>query len=145
MKISRILLENVLPNTLGAILFIGYFIFKDNLTTQTELEACERFELSNTVYLIFVLVIGMLSSLYQLIIGNWILRRNKNSFTLNTVNSVVFATFFTLVLITMEFANRNEIEMKFYGQIIIAMLFLALLNLVLPKLCGKLFGNKFAF
>lgn len=144
MKISRILSENVLPNTIGAILFIGYFILKDKLSSQAELDACERFELSNTVYLIFVSVIVLLSSLYQIIIGNWILKRNQNNFALNTVNSIVFATFFTVILVIMEFVNRNAIEVKFYGEIFIVMLFLALLNLALTKLCGKLLGNKFA-
>ena len=144
MKISRILLENMLPNTIAAILFIGYFIVKDKLSSQAELEACERIDLSNTVYLIFIFIIALFSSLYQIIIGSWILKRNENSFALNIVNSIVFATFFTAILVIMEFLNRNAIEVKFYGVVFLGMLFLALLNLALKKICGKLFGNKFA-
>ena len=143
MKISRILLENVLPNTIGAILFIGYFILKDKFSNQAELDACERYDLSNTVYLIFISVTVLLSSLYQIIIGNWILKKNKNNFALNIINSLVFAIFFTAILVIMEFVNRNSIEVKFYGQILLGMLFLALLNLALKKLCGKLYGNQF--
>jgi heme/copper-type cytochrome/quinol oxidase subunit 3 len=143
MKISRIISENLLPNTIGAILFIGYFIVKDKLTSQAELETCERFDLSNTVYLIFITVIVLLSSLYQIIIGSWILKKNENSFALNMLNSVVFAAFFTAILVIMEFLNRNAIEVKFYGVVFLGMLFLALLNLALKKVCEKLFGNKF--
>jgi heme/copper-type cytochrome/quinol oxidase subunit 3 len=144
MKISRILIENVVPNTIGAILFIGYFILKDKLTDQAELESCERFYISNTVYLIFVSVIVLLSSLYQIIIGNWILKRNESNFVLNIVNIVTFGIFFTLVLIIVEFVNKDVIEVKFYGEIFLSMFFLALLNLAFKKICGKLFGNKFA-
>jgi hypothetical protein len=143
MKISRIISENLLPNTIGAILFIGYFIVKDKLASQAELETCERFDLNNTVYLIFITVIVLLLSLYQIIIGSWILKKNENSFALNMLNSVVFAAFFTAILVIMEFLNRNAIEVKFYGVVFLGMLFLALLNLALKKVCEKLFGNKF--
>jgi len=144
MKISRILIENVLPNTIGAILFIGYFILKDKLTDQAELESCERFYISNTVYLIFVSVIVLLSSLYQIIIGNWILKKNESNFVLNIVNIVTFGIFFTLVLIIVEFVNKDVIEVKFYGKIFLSMFFLALLNLAFKKIGEKLFGDKFA-
>ncbi len=138
MKISRIVLENLLPNTIGAILFIGYFIVKDKLTSQAELEACERFDLSITVYLIFIAAIVLLSSLYQIIIGSWILKMDENNFALNMVNSVVLASFFTAILVIMEFLNRNAIDVKFYGVVFLAMLFLALLNLALKKVCAKI-------
>lgn len=138
-------MENVLPNTIGAILFIGYFILKDKFTSQAELESCERFYISNTVYVIFIFFIMLLSSLYQIIIGNWILKRNEKSFALNIVNSLVFAIIFTVILVVTEFLNRNTIEVKFYGEVFLAMLFLALLNLALKKFFGKLFGNKFDY
>jgi hypothetical protein len=145
MKISRVLLENVLPNTIGAILFMGYFILKDNLSSQAELESCEISYVSNPVYLIFISVIALLSSLYQIIIGSWILKRNESSFALNMVNNVVFATLFSLIIVIMEFLNRNAIDVEFYGIIFLALLFLAFLNLALKKFCGKLFGDKFTY
>ena len=80
-----------------------------------------------------------------MIIGSWILKRNENSYALNMFNSVVFATFFTLILVIMELLNRKAIEVEFYGVIFLAMLFLALLNLALKKFCRKLFGDKFAY
>ena len=143
MKISRILSENILPNTIGTIVFIGYFLIKDKLSNQSEANAFENHELSNTVYFIFIAVITFLSCLYHVIIGRWILKRTENSFLSNVINIIVFATVFTGILIIMEFVSRNTFEIKFYGMVFLGMIILAVLHLALKKWCRKLFNGKF--
>ena len=78
MKISKIILETILPITIGTLIFISYFFITDKFASnEAELEKCERYELSTAVYLIFEFVIILISSFYQIVIGNWILKRKR--------------------------------------------------------------------
>ena len=137
MKISKTFLETILPITIGTLLFISYFFITEKLSNEPELEMCERYELSTPVYLIFALVIILISSSYQLIIGNWILKRNWNKFALNIVNSIVFGLFFTLIFIGMEVINGKAIEVKFCAGFFLVMLLLGLLFSILKSVAEK--------
>ena len=143
MKISKTILETILPITVGTLLFISYFFVTDKFATnEAELETCERYELSTSVYLIFAFVIILISSLYQIVVGNWILKRNWNKFVLNIVNSIVFSIIFVLIFIGMKFFNGKTIEVKFSAGLFLAMLLLGLLISVLKSITEK-YSNKF--
>ncbi|MGZ9675639.1 hypothetical protein [Flavobacterium sp. GNP001] len=143
MKISKTILETILPITVGTLLFISYFFVSDKFATnEAELETCERYELSTSVYLIFAFVIILISSLYQIVVGNWILKRNWNKFVLNIVNSIVFSIIFVLIFIGMKFFNGKTIEVKFSAGLFLAMLLLGLLISVLKSITEK-YSNKF--
>ena len=143
MKISKTILETILPITIGTLLFISYFFVTDKFATnEAELETCERYELSTSVYLIFAFVIILISSLYQIVVGNWILKRNWNKFVLNIVNSIVFSIIFVLIFIGMKFFNGKTIEVKFSAGLFLAMLLLGLLISVLKSITEK-YSNKF--
>ncbi len=142
MKISKTILETILPITIGTLLFISYFFVIDKFATnEAELETCERYELSTAVYLIFTFVIILISSLYQIVVGNWILKRNWNKFVLNIVNSIVFSMIFTLIFIGMKFFNGKTIEVKFSVGLFLAMLLLGFLISVLKSITEK-YSNK---
>ncbi len=141
MKISRIFLEIILPITIGTLIFISYFFITDKLTSGSELEACERYELSSIVYLIFAFGIILISSLYQIIVGDWILKRNKNKFALNIVNSIIFAAFFTVIFIGTELFNGKTAEVEFCIAFFLIMVILGLLFSVLKSVFKKLFNK----
>jgi len=142
MKISKIISETILPITIGTLIFISYFFITDKFASnEAELETCERYELSTAVYLIFAFVIILISSFYQIVIGNWILKRNWNKFVLNIVNSIVFGGFFTLLFIGMEVFNEKTIEVKFSAGFFLAMLLLGLLFSMLKSVVEK-YSNK---
>lgn len=139
MKISKTILETILPITVGALLFISYFFINDKFASnELELESCERYELSTAVYLIFVFVLILISSLYQIVVGNWILKRKRNKIVLNLVNCIVFSTFLTLISIGMEIFNEKTIELKFSAGFFLAMLLLGLLFSVLKSVSEKI-------
>lgn len=142
MKISKILLETILPISIGALLFISYFFITDKLSSKPELEDCESYELSSAVYLIFMFAIILITSIYEIVIGNWILRKNKLNLALNIFNKIVFATFFTGILVVMQFINTKTIEIETYGPVFLVMLLLGLVILALTKLFQKIFENK---
>ncbi len=138
MKISKIILETILPITIGSLLFISYFFITEKLVSnETELETCERYELSTSVYLIFAFFIILISSLYQLIFGNWILRRNWNKSVLNIINSIIFSVFFTLTYFGINALNGKAIDVNFSFGFFLIMLLLGLLFSVLRYVSEK--------
>jgi len=139
MKISKILLEIVLPITIGVLLIIGYFFITDIFFLEPELESCENYFPSSTDYLKLILVIVIPFSLYQIIIGRWILKRNENSLMLNIVNSIVFAIFFIGIFIIINLFRR-KVEWDFYPVIFFLMFIFGLFYSILMKLCRKIFG-----
>ncbi|KFF03261.1 hypothetical protein [Flavobacterium reichenbachii] len=141
MKISKTILEIILPITIGTIIFISYFLIIEKLTSEPELEPCERYELSSIVYLIFAFGIILISSLYQIIVGNWILRRNKNKFMLNIVNSIIFGAFFTVIFTGMEVFNGKAIEVEFCTGFFLVMVILGLIFSVLKSVFEKLLNK----
>ncbi|MDP3681357.1 MAG: hypothetical protein Q8R22_11055 [Flavobacterium sp.] len=142
MKISKNLLETVLPITIGTLILVGYF-FSQKLFPEPELKTCESCYPSNTVYLTYFLAITILSSLYQIIIGKWILKKNENSFALTVLNTTVFAIFFTRVFVVINlFSGKRKIEWEFFPFIFLAFLLWGLLFTALIKLYRKIFGSK---
>lgn len=138
MKISKTILETILPITIGTLLFISYFFVTDKFATnEAELETCERYELSTAVYLIFAFVIILISSLYQIVVGNWILKRNWNKFVLNIINSIVFSLYITLIYIGINVFNGNAIELNFSAKFLLAILLLGLIFSVLKSVAEK--------
>lgn len=141
MKTFKTFLETILPITIGTLIFMSYFFITEKLAIDSELEACERYEVSNIVYLIFTFGIILISSFYQIIVGDWILKRNKNKFKLNIVNSIIFGVFFTVIFIAMGVFNEEEVEVKFCPVFFLVMVILGLLFLVLKSIFGKLFNK----
>ena len=142
MKMVKILLQTVLPITIGSTIFILYFLISDKLSKNNELESCEIYELSNIIYLIIAFFIILASSLYQLILGNWILNRNKNKFVTHIINCIIFSGFFTLITIIFELITSKTYEVKYSIDIFLVMLFLGLLFSVLITLSQIVFKNK---
>lgn len=142
MKISKIFSETIIPISIGTFLFISYFFVTDKLSSEPELELCERNELSSSVYLIFMFAIILISSLYQIAIGNWILKRNWVKFILYIVNSIILGALFTIIFIGMEVFNGKEIELKFCGGLFLVMFILGLLFSILKSITEK-YSNKF--
>lgn len=141
MKISKIFLEIILPITIGTLIFISYFFITDKLTSEPELEACERYELSSIVYLIFAFGIILISSLYQIILGDWILKRNKNKYVLNIINSIIYGAFFTVIFIGMGVLDGKAVEVEFYTGFFLLMVILGLLFSVLRNVFEKLLNK----
>jgi hypothetical protein len=141
MKISKFFLEIILPITIGTLIFISYFFIAERLQNKPELETCERYELSSIVYLIFAFGIIFISSLYQIIVGDWILKRNKNKFALNIVNSIIFGAFFTVIFIGMELFNGKAAEVEFCIAFFLIMVILGLLFSVLKSVFEKLLNK----
>lgn len=141
MKIFKTFLDTILPITIGTLIFMSYFFITEKLAIDSELEACERYEISNIVYLIFAFGIILISSFYQIIVGDWILKRNKNKFKLNIVNSIIFGAFFTVIFIAMGVFNEEEVEVKFCAVFFLVMIILGLLFSVLKSIFGKLFNK----
>jgi hypothetical protein len=145
MKSSKILLENVLPISIGTLIIVGYFFLSQNFYEKTEIESYERYNISISVYLTYLIVIITLTSLYHLLLGNRILKRNKNSFILNTFNNIVFATFFTGVLIVINlFQTVKKIEWEFFIFIFVAVFFLGIFYTFLIKLFEKIMRKRTA-
>lgn len=133
MKVSKTFLATILPITIGSVLFIAFFFLKDKFAIEPELEACERNELSAVVYLLFALVIIVVSSLYQMVLGNWILKRTGNKFGLNLLNSLVFGLIFTVIFSGMEIFNGKVVDLNFGVGFFIVMVLLGLLFSVLKS------------
>ena len=142
MKISRILLETILPITIGAIFIVGYFFITDKFFREPALEDCDSCYPSTLEYLKNILVIVLPICLYQIAIGNSILKRNGNSVKLSFLNSIVFAILVIAILIVMNLFLR-KVEWDFYPLIFIALILLGLLFTVLIKFSRKMFADKF--
>jgi predicted neutral ceramidase superfamily lipid hydrolase len=143
MKTSKILLETVLPISIGTLILVGYFFFSQSFPEETKIESCERYDISISVYFTYFIVIITLTSLYQILLGNRILKRNKNSFILNTVNNIVFATFFTGVLVLINlFHTEKKIEWEFFIIIFLAIFLLGIFYAFLIKLFGKIMRKR---
>lgn len=143
MKIYKVLIEIILPIVIGTLIFLGYFFIDEKLSAQTELESCERYELSKTVWFLFFLILVIFSSLYQLFIGNQFLKRNGNKFVLNIFSCIIFALVFTGIFVADQIIENQEIEIKFLAGFFLAILVLGLLFFVLRQLTGKILRNKF--
>ena len=81
-------------------------------------------------------------SLYQIAIGNSILKRNGNSVKLSFLNVIVFAILVIAILIVMNLFLR-KVEWDFYPLIFIALILLGLSFTVLIKFSQKMFADKF--
>ncbi|OYU96583.1 MAG: hypothetical protein CFE21_09375 [Bacteroidetes bacterium B1(2017)] len=137
MKIAKTLSETILPISIGTALFISFFYAKDRISIDPELESCERNELSTAVYLIFGFGMVVISSLYELVIGNWIVKRNGNMYLLNLANSIVFGSVFPILFIGMEIYNRKEIDIRFYIGFYLVMVLVGLIFWVLKGIFKK--------
>jgi hypothetical protein len=142
MKISKILLETILPITIGALFIVGYFFITDKFFRVPELEACESYFPSITVYVTYFIAITILSIFYQIIIGKWILKKNKDSFAINVLNSTVFVLFFAGVSILINLlSGKRKIEWEFFPVIFLEILLLGIFYCVLMKLCRKILAH----
>lgn len=142
MKIYKTLTETILPIVVGSLLFLGYFFIDEKLSAQAELESCERYELSKTVYFIFFLMLVVTSGLYQLIVGNQILKRKGNKFVLNILNCIAFAAIFTGIFVAVQIIESQEVEIKFVAGFFLVMLLLGLFFFVLRQSISKVLRNK---
>ena len=144
MKIyKKILLETVLPITVGALFIVIYFFITDNFFREPELENCDSCFPSNITYLKYMLVIIIPPSIYQITLGYYILKRNKNSFKLNVLNSFTFGIMCTGILITINLF-KGTIEWEFFPIIFLVIFIFALIFSALIALWRKIFGYKIA-
>lgn len=137
MKISKVLLETIVPIAITTFIIIGYFFVDQNFFSDPKL-ICESYVLSNMTYLTYALVIILFSSFYQIFIGNFILKQNKNNFVLTLLNSLAFSIFFIGILILINLYQRKT-EWDFFIIIFLMLLMLGLLFTLLIKLWRKIF------
>ena len=142
MKISKILVETILPITIGAIIIVAYFFITDRFFREPGVEDCESCYPSTLVYLKNILAIVLPISFYQITIGNSILKRNGNSMKLCFLNTIVFAILVLGILIVINLFLR-KLEWDFYPIIFIALIFLGLIFTVLIRFSRKIFADKF--
>lgn len=142
MKITKSLIETVLPIIVGTLFIVGYFFITDNFFRETSLENCKSCFPSNLDYLIYIIVIVIPLSLYQLTIGNSILKKYHNSFKASSLNSIVFAVSVTGILVIANLFLK-KMEWDFYPVIFLILVILGILFTLFIKLCRKMVGNKF--
>lgn len=139
MKISKILLETVLPITIGTTFLVGYFYVTNELFSEPRLESCERYQILPIVYLQYIFIIVTFSSLYQISVGEWILKRNKNNFVLSILNSLTYALFFTGILAIINlFQKVKKIEWDFFIFIFLIIFLIGIFFTTLIKLSRKI-------
>lgn len=136
MKISKILLETIIPISIISLIVIGYFFINQTFFTEPGL-ICETYQLSNTTYLTYALILIVFSSFYQILIGNFLLQLNKNRFATILLNSLVFSIFFSGILIIINLFQR-KIEWDFFIMLFLIFFILGLLFTVLIKLWRRI-------
>ena len=112
MKISKALLETILPITIVTFIVIACFFINQFLFTEPNI-ACETYQLSNTTYLIYTMILIVSCSFYQILVGNYIIKHCKNNFSMLWVNSLSFTLFFSVILILINLFQR-KIEWDFF-------------------------------
>ncbi len=143
MKIFKVLLETVLPITIVTLFPVGYFFITDRIFPEPELNNCESCHTSTIVYITYTLLIVTLSSLYQLMLGNRILKKNENSFILSIGNCIVFAIFFTGILALINvFQVERKIEWDFIFAGFIVLFLFGLMFTLSTKICQKIFKDR---
>jgi hypothetical protein len=107
-KIKDILIRTVLPTTIGTVVLMSYFILLDRMTPRQIVESCSDFYISNSDYLIFILVIAGLGSIFKLTADNILENKLTNAGTFRHVISIlIFASFFELIFLILEMLNDN--------------------------------------
>jgi|GEM_PF-4093351 len=142
MKITTILIETVLPIIVGTLFIVAYFFITDHFFREPGLENCDSCFPGNLDYLKNIIMIVIPLSLYQLTIGNSILKKYNNIFKASSLNSIVFAVSVTGILAIANLFLR-KIEWDFYPVIFLILVILGILFTLLIKLCRKMTGNKF--
>lgn len=136
MKISKALLETILPIMIVTFIVIAYFFINQFLFTETNI-ACETYQLSNSAYLIYTLILIVSCSFYQILVGNFILKQCKNNFAMLLVNSLSFTLFFSVILILINLFQR-KIEWDFFLIFFLIFFIYGLLLTIVIKLWRKI-------
>ena len=113
MKISRKIIETVLPIIFGTLIFVLYFILKDELQNDLNTESCEITKVSKVTYFIFGIATIILSSFYQILLGNRILSLKYNQYFLNLANCMLYSSFFVTLFIMNNLYNNRKIDLQF--------------------------------
>jgi hypothetical protein len=128
MKLSKLFSETILPISIGTLIFFGSFaLIIENIDYKKGL---------NQFTIVFLLTV-LFSSIYQIMIGNWFSNRNKNKLIFNIFNCLVFATFFTIILIFINLLSVQPIEWDFFIVIYFALFVLELLFLTIITILKK--------
>lgn len=136
MNTSKTILGTIIPIAITTIIVIGCLFINQTFFTKQNI-ACETYQLSNTTYLIYALILIAFSSFYQIVIGNFILKQDKNSFVLALLNSLTYALFFIGVLILINLFQR-KIEWDFFLIFFLIFFILGLLFTVSINLWRKI-------
>lgn len=136
MKISKILIRTIIPISITTLIVIGCLFINQIFFTEPNI-ACETYQLSNTTYLTYALIIITFTSFYQIVIGNFILKQDKNSFVLGLLNSLTYALFYIGILILINLFQR-KIEWDFFLIFFLLSFILGLLFTVSIKLWRKI-------
>ena len=100
-------------------------------------EHCENNDSNYSFFLLLSFIVILIPSIYQLLIGNWILKFNSNKIILNILNSFVFAVFFVLFTIAMEFINAKRIDSDLTLVVFIVMFFFSLFIFIVKIVIEK--------
>lgn len=136
MKISRALLETILPITIATFIVILYFFINQFFFIESNI-ACETYQLSNTTYLIYALILIVFCSFYQILVGNFILKQCKNSFAMLLLNGLSFTLFFNVILMLINLFQR-KIEWDFFLIFFLILFIYGLLLTIVIKLWRKI-------
>lgn len=112
MNTSKTILGTIIPIAITTLIVIGCLFINQTFFTEPNI-ACETYQLSNTTYLTYALILIAFSSFYQIAVGNFILKQDKNSFVLALLNSLTYALFLIGVLIVINLFQR-KIEWDFF-------------------------------
>lgn len=111
-RTKEILLGTIIPSTIGTIILVGFFFVDDRLIAREIVESCSDFYLSNTDYLMFILIIAGLGSVFKFatdkILGN---RPAKSVVIRHATSILIFALFFLAIFLIAAIVNGKAPDM----------------------------------
>ena len=102
-KIKYVLTRTVLPSTIGAIVFIAFFFIEDRLATRPDVESCCDFYLSGSDYIMFMLIIAGLGSIFKFTTDQILIDKFKSP--QQHIISILLITSFFLGFIAIAMVN----------------------------------------
>ena len=139
-RTKEIIIGTIIPSTIGTIILVGYFFVDDRLTPREIVESCSDFYLSNTDYLMFILIIAGLGSVFKVatdkILGNQLA---KFVVIRHATSILLFASFFLAIFLIAAIVNGKAPDML--TEVMILLLgfgtIIKLVSLTLDKLVLK--------
>ncbi|OQP62839.1 hypothetical protein A3860_26365 [Niastella vici] len=145
-KILNILINTVVPVTIGTTVFVGCFWLIDKHTLETDVKDCEVYNLSNTFYLVSIFVIVAITTFYQLTIAELLNRHvNNKGFSSYIIKILAFALFISVASLLILLVNGKPEAMVAVNLFLMGCM-LGVINtlsyFVCRKLIPKIFSDK---